>query len=166
MVKKWYILWTSTLRNKNLIDYIVYKFNGRVWMPSFKLKDDLDNCKQLPLYPSYYFINATPTEINNIQDYIKQYNYSGLIFLKSGNSLACLTEDELNQIKDIEENYTIDKYLHIDPNIKLGSNVRIKEGPFVNTKGTIAEIRNRDILLMLENFTKLWCSLDNLELVK
>ena len=58
------------------------------------------------------------------------------------------------------------EYLGINPNIKIGTMVKISKGPFVGIKGEVAQIKNTEYLLDLqEKGIKLWCSMDNIEIV-
>lgn len=89
-----------------------------------------------------------------------------MFFLKSGEHIAYLDDEEIKQIKYIEANYTMDKYLGINPNIKIGTMVKISKGPFVGIKGEVVQIKNTEYLLDLqEKGVKLWCSMDNIEII-
>ena len=164
--QKYFILWTTTLRNSNLIEYIVKLHSGKLWCPQFKCVNLEGKEEDVQIYPSYYFILCTKTKMYEMQEYIKDRKYKGMFFLKSGEHIAYLNQHDIDQIKYVEENYTMDKYLGINPNIKIGTMVKISKGPFVGIKGEVAQIKNTEYLLDLqEKGIKLWCSMDNIEIV-
>ena len=164
--QKYFILWTTTLRSYSLIEYIVRLHNAQLWCPQFKCVNLEGKEEDVQIYPSYYFILCTKTQVYEIQEYIKDRKYKGMFFLKSGEHIAYLDDEEIKQIKYIEANYTMDKYLGINPNIKIGTMVKISNGPFVGIKGEVAQIKNTEYLLDLqEKGIKLWCSMDNIEIV-
>lgn len=164
--QKYFILWTTTLRSFSLIKYIVQMHNAQLWCPQFKCINLEGKEEDVQIYPSYYFILCTKTKMYEMQEYIKERKYKGMFFLKSGDHIAYLNKSEIEQIKYVENNYTIDKYLGINPNIKIGTMVKISKGPFVGIKGEVAQIKNTEYLLDLqEKGIRLWCSMDNIEIV-
>jgi transcription antitermination factor NusG len=164
--QKYFILWTTTLRSYSLIQYIVNLHNAQLWCPQFKCVNLEGKEEEVQIYPSYYFILCTKTKMYEMQEYIKDRKYKGMFFLKSGEHIAYLNQHEIEQIKYVEDNYTMDKYLGINPNIKIGTMVKISNGPFVGIKGEVAQIKNTEYLLDLqEKGIKLWCSMDNIEIV-
>lgn len=164
--QKYFILWTTTLRSFSLIEYIVRLHNAQLWCPQFKCVNLEGKEEEVQIYPSYYFILCSKTKMYEMQEYIKDRKYKGMFFLKSGEHVAYLNQSEINQIKYVEDNYTMDKYLGINPNIKIGTMVKISKGPFVGIKGEVAQIKNTEYLLDLqEKGIRLWCSMDNIEIV-
>lgn len=164
--QKYFILWTTTLRSYSLIEYIVRLHSAELWCPQFKCVNLEGKEEEVQIYPSYYFIRCTKTQVYEMQEYIKDRKYKGMFFLKSGEHIAYLNQHEIEQIKYVEDNYTMDKYLGINPNIKIGTMVKISKGPFVGIKGEVAQIKNTEYLLDLqEKGIKLWCSMDNIEIV-
>lgn len=161
--KKYFILWTTTLRSPNLIKNIVHLHNAQIWCPQFKCINLEGKEEEVQIYPSYFFIYCTKTQCYEMQEYIKEKRYKGMFFLKSGEHIAYLKDFEIEQIKYVEATYTMDKYLGINPNIKIGSTVKISKGPFTGIKGEVVQIKNTEYLLDLQDKgVKLWCSMDNI----
>ena len=164
-MKKYYILWTTTLRNINLIEYILHIHNAQLWCPRFKCLNGEGQEELVQIYPSYFFVYCTEQESYEIQDYIRSKRYSGMLFLKSDDKLVSLKEQDIEQIKYIEATYTMDKYFNINPNIKIGTIVKILQGPFMGIKGEVVQIKNMELLLNIDDKgIKLWCSMDNVQL--
>lgn len=163
--KRYYILWTTTLRSMDLIKYIVSFHNAKLWCPVFKCTDLSGQEEEIQIYPSYYFIYATYSQCINIKDYINSRKYKGIQFMEQDDKLAYLKNFEIEQIKYIEENYTMDKHLGINPNIKTGTNVVILQGPFAGIKGEVLQVKGTEVQLNItDKGIKLWCACDNIKI--
>lgn len=165
MKKKYYILWTTTLRKLSLIEYIIHIHNGSLWCPKFKCINNEGQEEYVQIYPSYYFVHCSEEDCYEMQDYIKSKRYDGMFFLKTDDKIASLKEEEIEQIKYIENTYTMDKYFNINPNIKIGTLVKILKGPFMGVKGEVLQIKNMELLLNIsDKGIKLWVAMDNVQL--
>ena len=59
----------------------------------------------------------------------------------------------------------MDKYFNINPNIKIGTLVKILKGPFMGVKGEVLQIKNMELLLNIsDKGIKLWVAMDNVQL--
>ena len=85
--------------------------------------------------------------------------------MEQDDKLAYLKNFEIEQIKYIEENYTMDKHLGINPNIKTGTNVVILQGPFAGIKGEVLQVKGTEVQLNItDKGIKLWCACDNIKI--
>lgn len=161
---KYFILWTTTLRSVSLIKYIVHLHNAQLWCPTFKITNMAGQVEEVQIYPSYYFIYTTYSCCQEMKEYINAHRYKGMFFLEQDDKLAHLRQFEIEQIKYIEETYTMDKFLNINPGIQIGKTVKIIAGPFTGIKGEVINIKNTEVLLDIsDKGTKLWCSIDNVQ---
>ena len=167
-IKRWYILWTTTLRNIRLIEHIVHSCGAKLWVPTFENISLTGETEQIALYPSYYFVYADVKQCVQIRSLISSRKYSGINFLWIGEEqekrLCYLKTEEIERIKFMEKNYTNNKFFGFNPKFKVGATVKIANGPFAGVKGEITKVKSTEVLLDIsDKGIQLWCSVENIK---
>ena len=113
------------------------------FLPSYtKLSHWKDRRKeiQLPLFPGYLFVKVL---LNDRIDVLKSF---GVVYIV-GNSLGPLPVPEAS-IESIQS--TLEQGLKIDPHpyLKVGSRVRITDGPLRGIEGILIRKKNRTLLVL------------------
>lgn len=162
--KKWYILWSSTMRATKTIEYIASEEKVDLWIPSFTQIDLKGDEKILPIYPQYYFISGTLDQCFKIEDLCKKYRYSGIEFLKSDKyNLYFLSDEEIKTVKEVEQNFTIN-YTNKCSLIEKGSRVYVLSGPLSNIEGIVSEVKSKMVQVTFTFFQRelnLWIPIMN-----
>lgn len=166
--KRWYILWTTTLRNIKVIERMVTMCGAQLWVPTFENISLTGETEQVALYPSYYFVYADVRQVADIRNVITGRKYSGVSFLTVGEEnekrLYYLKPPEISKIKFMEKNYTNNKFFGFNPKFKVGSIVKIASGPFAGIKGEITKVKSTEVLLDIsDKGMQLWCSVENIK---
>ncbi len=109
----------SNLSNQNL-DY---------YLPKIKVKKPNSDLVDEALFPGYIFIKTRLEESTSIK-----YTKGIKKVIKFGNSIPCLTENEIKSIKSIEKLSKLDP---ISLKIEIGQEAVFADGPF---KGSLVKI--------------------------
>jgi transcription antitermination factor NusG len=166
--QKWYIMWSSTARAVKTIKYVVSGEKVELWIPSFTQIDSQGEENILPIYPQYYFVFGTSEQCYKIENMLKKYRYNGIIFLKDDlNNLYYLSEDEIKDIKEVEQNFTT---IHKNKCsiINVGSKVVAITGPLSNTECIVTEVKGKMLLVSFSIFQRelnVWLPIENCNLI-
>ena len=103
--------------------------NFDYYLPKIKVKKLNSNLKEEVLFPGYVFINS------RLEDYsLIKYTKGIKKVLKFGNSIPRMTDNEIKSIQSIEK---LSSTKPITPEINIGQDAIVLEGPF---KGTLVKI--------------------------
>ena len=111
------------------------------YLPKIKVKNSNFNLSEEALFPGYIFINAR-LEYYPIIKYTKGIKK----ILKFGNSIAILTNNEINSIKSIEK---LSKTKPIISNINVGQEAIVSDGPFKGTLVKVCSLPSKDRIEVL-----------------
>lgn len=156
--KFWYVLWSPAQLKK--LEF-VFKFEDVIlWVPSFKYINDCGEEDILPIFPQYFFVNATLEKCNCLEEHIKDYRM-GVKILKDDNDKPIpLTEEEVAHLKNIEQNFSADECFQ-EESFCLGDHVYISYGPFVEVAGEVIDFKFdmlKVIVPMFNRDVKMWFS--------
>ncbi len=111
------------------------------YLPIIKVKNINSNLSEEILFPGYIFINI------KLEDYsIIKYTKGIKKVVKFGNSIARLTNDEINNIKSIEK---LSKEKPIISNINIGQEAIVSDGPFKGNLVKVCSLPSKDRIEVL-----------------
>jgi transcriptional antiterminator RfaH len=133
-MKKWFVLYVRSRSEKKLKEaldkdglqsYLPLKVDYRKWSDRVKKV-------QVPMFPSYVFVYANPSDLPNF------YNYSEVITaIKIGRELATIGEKEIALIRRFEASELLLEVGAAD--LDLGFAVEVVGGPLKGLKGELIE---------------------------
>lgn len=164
-IPKWYLMWTSTLRSLKTIQYIINNETGvKLWVPSYTKLNNQGVEKQIPIYPQYYFINATVNQCFIIERQLKEYRYNGIDFIKDENNIPIPIDDEdIANVMEVESTFT-EKYLTESNVFDIGTLIIVEHGMFANCEGVISEIKNNKVKVLFTMFGRdidMWINIED-----
>ncbi|WP_454802287.1 UpxY family transcription antiterminator [Mucilaginibacter phyllosphaerae] len=145
--RNWMVLYTRSrwekkvdklLSDQNIASFCPLVKTNRQWVDRVKLVE-------LPLFNSYLFVNATPTELN------KAIQTNGVLtYISHCGKPAVIKDVEIERIREIVNNYTNIETVPWN-DINIGDNVEVKDGLLANHRGEIQQIHGRSVLMVIEN---------------
>ena len=111
------------------------------YLPKIKFENLSSNVSEEILFPGYIFINTRLEDYSTIK-----YTKGIKKVVKFGNSVAILTNNEINSIKSIEK---LSKTKPIISNINIGQEAIVSDGPFKGTLVKICSLPSKDRIEVL-----------------
>jgi len=150
----------KTVKKEKLEDYI-----GEIFVPIVEImenKDGLRRKKKVNLTPGYVFLELDMNK--TVQNFIKNVskNYG---FLKNGSKPLEVDDIEIKRMKDTMRDKKV--VVKLD-NLKKGTKVKIKEGPFIGFDGEITGVKNNKCkvnVLIFGRLTSVEISSEQLEVM-
>ena len=144
----WYAVYTKPFWEKKVVDSC-NKLEIENYSPVQKVVRQWSDRKKIifePLFKSYVFIRISSKEISSI----KQIN--GVVkFVSFMGAPAVIRDKEIETIKQFLNDYEDIKVERMD--FQLNDKVKVIGGPFMNMGGSIVEIKNNTIKLILPTFS-------------
>jgi len=157
----WFCVWVSDAPESQLRRVANAVDGGgkvQLWMPSIHKKNE-----KIYLYEGYCFIRCTDIEAREFQRKNNATSIKIITVLKKmdGKRLCHLTQEEVEQIKIVEENYSVsDKY-----GIKVNDIVIIKDGIFADRQVVVKQIKDDDVRVEFDIFDRhqnIWMNIKEL----
>ena len=126
---KYWLVATYKINETKRAERNLLNQNFDYYLPKINVKKPNSNFAEEVLFPGYIFINTMPEDYSSVK-----YTKGIKEVLKFGNSIARLTNNEINSVRSIEK-LSITK--PIPSKIKIGQEAVVADGPF---KGTLVEI--------------------------
>ncbi len=165
MNPNWYVLYTrsrcekkvaSLLSKRAIENYCPLNRVNKKWADRHKLVYE-------PLFSSYVFVKANPTEIYRI----KQVTTDIVNFVYWLGKPAIIMEIEIENIKKFLNGYS--NVIIERKDIRLNDKVKIISGPLMNREGDITAIENNKVKLFLPSLGYLMTAeidINNIEIIK
>jgi transcription antitermination factor NusG len=142
--KKWYAVYTRPRWEKKVADLLVKKHIEN-YCPLNKVVRQWADRKKLvlePLFTSYVFVHADPTEHLAIKQTDGIMNFVYWL-----GQPAVIRDEEIDAIKqflDEHQNVQLEKI-----NVNMHDRVRISNGPLMSLEGDVIEVRNKTVKVQL-----------------
>jgi transcriptional antiterminator RfaH len=134
----WHVI-TTRPRAEKSVGSLLTSLNVKNFVPLHKqLRQWRDRKKwvELPLFPSYVFVNVPLSQRNKVFD-----AYGVIRYLRTGNAPAKLSEEEMERIQRL---CSYNGEISIKAGqIKIGEEIEIQEGHFRGIRGIICEVGNQ-----------------------
>ena len=161
--KKWYVLWTSTVRDVHTIQYLLSKVDAQLWNPCFTQLCNEEE-KSIPIFPGYYFVKCTIRDVSLIEETCTRLRYTSVKFLKSESGRAIpLTLEEEDSIRQLES-----QKFEYDRTFCVGRRVVVQDGPFKDLEADILDVKSDHIKIQMQIFQRLlgiWIKKESCELI-
>lgn len=146
LIKRWLVAYTKSrqekkadqlLGQKNIESYCPVSRTRRKWADRYKMVE-------LPLFPSYIFVNVTEKES------LAVLQTAGIShFVHFNGKPASISETEIQNIKEISEKYQDIEQVSYR-SINIGDAVAVKNGIFFDLKGEVVEIQGKSVLMVMK----------------
>ena len=142
VVPNWYAISTKARHEKKVHNQLVQKgINSYLPLQTFHRRwSDRYKKVEEPLFSCYVFVQLA------LRDRLKVLQTDGVVRLVSFNGIpATIPEDQILAIKTImENNYQIEPVDYLTP----GQKVEVIQGPLRGTRGMLAQIKNKNRLIV------------------
>lgn len=140
---KWFVLYIKHNFGKK-VEQQCKELDIEVFFPVItviKEWSDRKKKKEVPVFPSYIFINSTE------KDRLKALLINGVVkSVMFNKEIATLRVSEIDTIKRIIENK---KFIDTFNSIPVGSKVKVISGPLIGLEGILAEIKGKKIFSLI-----------------
>jgi transcriptional antiterminator RfaH len=148
-MEPWKVLYTQSLY-ENKVAQQFDRYHIEYYLPRIELRRQWsDRVKKLmvPVFPNYIFVRVSNKNRNEV------FNAKGVLhYVRVENRDACITENEIQLIRDIEHNKGMSSVSPYE--FSKGDLVTIRAGLMQGMKGTICEpLGNRRVRLILKELT-------------
>lgn len=125
------------LRLQNIESYCPIVKSRRKWADRYKMVE-------MPLFPSYVFINVKESET------LKVLQTMGVInFVHYNGRPATIRDTEIESIREISNQYTDIEPVSINA-INIGDTVSVKNGILFDLHGEVVEIQGKSVLMVMK----------------
>jgi|GEM_PF-7089103 len=119
-----------------------------IYVPQIKIEQD-KKITEKRLVPGYCFIVETSIPLDEGENFYKLKNINGVYRIKR------LSEEDVKQLNNLKSNLEeYVEYTDTQQEIKVGSNVEIRQGPFLGYIGKIVEVKKDKIKVSLRVFNR------------
>ena len=130
-MKVWMVATYKTNQLKRLQDNL-HNQKFEYYNPIIKIRKHNLSPKEEPLFPGYIFIHANPDNFQKIK-----YTKGIANIIRFNDNIAVLTNDEINQLKSIEEDSFSSPIIQ---KLHIGQEGTMTDGPFKGALVTIASL--------------------------
>ncbi|TSD67735.1 UpxY family transcription antiterminator [Inquilinus sp. KBS0705] len=145
--KNWIVLYTRSRWEKR-VSTLLTEQNFKSYCPivrTNRLWADRRKTVEIPLFNSYVFVYADQ------YDLIKILQTTGVVtYVSYCGRPAHVDETEINRIRSIANTYTDIETISLN-NLNIGDEVKIKEGPLVDTAGQVQYIQGKVVVMIIKN---------------